>query len=331
MYAKRCGGVRLVAGYLAFVLLFLCTVAALSVAFRFLSDGMSLAGLLPTAANATDSRRVVILDAGHGGEDGGAVGKGALGEVFEKDLNLDIARTLRDLLESDGVTVIMTRDEDVLLYDRNVDFHGRKKVLDLAARLCVGSSVENALFVSIHMNAFPQTQYHGLQVYYSKNHMLSSEVAADIQSTVHRALQPDNTRKVKAAGSEIFLLDRLHCPAVLIECGFLSNPDECAALDTAQYRQKLAFVLFCSLRRFITDETDSDVRGAETSARIAAHLPDTDFPPDFSISLDFSAKARYNGDRSKTSALHGGNVRRRRAASSRTVRDASAQNGVYLS
>lgn len=327
MCKKQCRGVRLIAGYLAFVILFLFTVGVLTLLFHWLCKGISFSGLQFTSADATQSKRIVVLDAGHGGEDGGAVGRSASGDVYEKDLNLNIAQSLRDLLESDGITVIMTRNEDVLLYDRNVDFHGRKKVLDLAARLCVGSSVENALFVSIHMNAFPQTQYHGLQVYYSPNHALSQKIAADIQSTVSRHLQPDNTRKVKAAGSEIFLLDRLHCPAVLIECGFLSNPTECDALCSAEYRQKLAFLLFCSIRRFVSENTDPNKQDIPTFSQTVLQSP-CDAPlPKISLSLDFLTKTRYNGDKvtASTSVAPGVGDHRK------TVRVSSAQNGAYLS
>ena len=186
----------------------------------------------------------VVLDAGHGGEDGGAVSSSGL---YEKDLNLRMAMLLRELLEANGVTVVMTRETDTLLYDRNVDYHGRKKALDHAERLRIGTKTENSIFVSIHMNSYPQDQYRGLQVWYSPNHAHSKEIAESIQSTVKEHLQPENTRRVKAATSSIYLLHHLNTPAVLIECGFLSNPEEAARLADDEYQRELAFLIFLSI------------------------------------------------------------------------------------
>ena len=244
--------VRCLFEYTGFVILLLLAVGATLALFLFLSGNFPFSlGTLAVSANDAAPTVTVILDAGHGGEDGGAVGTVNGKEIYEKDLNLSIALMLRDLLEADGVSVVMTRTEDVLLYDRNTDYEGRKKVLDLAARLHIGQSIENAIFVSIHMNAFPQAQYKGLQVYYSPNHSLSATLAKNVQDRVKEQLQTDNHRKIKRAGSDIFLLEHLECPAVLIECGFLSNAQECAALNEQVYRQKLAFLLFCSIREAV--------------------------------------------------------------------------------
>ena len=193
----------------------------------------------------------IVIDAGHGGEDGGA--SSAAG-VLEKDLNLSVAFALRDLLEAAGVPVVMTRTEDKLLYDRNVDFQGRKKVLDLAARRIVAEKTAAAaaesggtsLFISIHMNAFPAPQYSGMQVWYGTGHPLSAEVAGAIQAA-SGAIMPDNHRKIKAAGSNIYLLDRIKSPAVLVECGFLSNPAEAERLAREDYQRAVAAVVFAGV------------------------------------------------------------------------------------
>ena len=192
----------------------------------------------------------VVIDAGHGGEDGGA--SGITGEL-EKDLNLKISFLIADMLRANGVNVIMTRSEDILLYDPDSDYHGRKKLLDLTARLDIARATENSVFVSIHMNAFPQTQYSGLQVYYSKNDPRSKIIADTVQNNVKMHIQPENSRRTKGANSSIFLLDRLETPAVLIECGFLSNPTECKALSNSEYQRDLAFVIFCSLMDYISN------------------------------------------------------------------------------
>lgn len=183
---------------------------------------------------------VVILDAGHGGEDGGAVGVTGL---LEKELNLDLAKRVAALLEQHGVKVIMTRTEDVLLYDRNTNYEGRKKALDLAARQAIGDANPDAIFVSIHANTFSQSQYHGLQIWYGANHAGSATLAEQIRLEVVSTLQPDNHRQSKQGGSNIYLLYHLNNPAVLVECGFLSNPGECRSLEDESYRQALALAL----------------------------------------------------------------------------------------
>lgn len=179
----------------------------------------------------------VILDAGHGGEDGGAVSADGL---QEKAVNLDLTLRIRDFLTENGVRVALTRDSDVLLYDRNTDYRGRKKALDLRARREIAEQIPGGVFVSIHMNAFPQKQVHGLQVWYSPNHAASALLAGAVQEEVRTRLQPENNRKTKQAGSNIYLLHHLRIPAVLVECGFLSNPDEAALLATESYREQLA-------------------------------------------------------------------------------------------
>lgn len=186
----------------------------------------------------------VVLDAGHGGEDGGAVSESGL---YEKDLNLSLAKELCKLLEANGVKVVMTRTDDTLLYDRNVDYKGRKKALDLAARKKIAEETPNALFVSIHMNAYPISQYRGLQVWYSKNHQASEALAQEIQTRVQDQLQPENHRHIKPSTSSIYLLHHLQCPAVLVECGFMSNREEAEQLADPIYRRQLVFLLFASI------------------------------------------------------------------------------------
>lgn len=182
----------------------------------------------------------VVLDAGHGGEDGGA---SSADGILEKELNLAITKQIGAELERQGVSVIYTRTEDILLYDRNVDYKGRKKLLDLAARLKIARETENSLFVSIHMNSFPQKQYNGLQVYYSAHHPLSQVLALSIQNNVKKNLDPNNGRKIKKADSAIYLLDRNDKPAILIECGFLSNDEEAKHLATEEYQKKLSSLI----------------------------------------------------------------------------------------
>lgn len=196
---------------------------------------------------------IVILDAGHGGEDGGAQSDNG---TLEKNLNLDIVKTIGYYLEQSGYKVVYTRTEDILLYDRNVDYKGRKKVLDLAARLKIARSYENSVFVSIHMNAFPGKQYSGLQVYYSPHHTMSEELASTIQKNDKKYIDSQNNRTIKAANSSIYLLDRLQTPGALIECGFLSNKQEAELLCDTEYRKKLSLMIAESIFAVFGEETN---------------------------------------------------------------------------
>lgn len=226
---------------------FLC-LSAVFIALLFL---VCLLGnhFTPNARSANASRAyTVVLDAGHGGEDGGASSSAGL---LEKELNLTLTKKIGAYLEAEGIAVVYTRTEDILLYDRGVDYKGRKKLLDLAARLKIARETENSVLVSIHMNAFPQKQYHGLQVYYSANHPLSQALALTIQNDVKKALDPSNTRSVKKADSSIYLLDRSEKPAILIECGFLSNDAEAARLASEEYQDALAALIAESIQKTV--------------------------------------------------------------------------------
>jgi len=211
----------------------------------------SLGNTLAVAA-ALDpmEKKRLLIDPGHGGEDGGTVG---VNGVLEKDLNLSLSEVLGAILEFSGYEVVQTRKEDKMLYDRNVNYHGRKKMLDLKGRLEIAKTVEPDLFIGIHMNAFPEQKYSGLSVYYSKNQAKSKDAADIIRANVKSALQPENNRETKAASSNIYILDRITCPAILIECGFLSNPEECENLSSYDYRRELSFVLYSSLVSFLEE------------------------------------------------------------------------------
>ena len=190
---------------------------------------------------------IVIIDAGHGGEDGGAIGTNG---IYEKDINLNIANQLDTMLRAAGVPTVMTRSKDHLLYDPNSDYEGRKKVLDMQARLNICKQYEHAIFVSIHQNTFGQERYHGLQVYYSANNEQSKPLAQAIQSLSATSICPGNNRKIKNAGTDIFLLDRNDHPAVLVECGFLSNPEECEKLSDESYQKQVATTICVSILNF---------------------------------------------------------------------------------
>lgn len=232
-----------------FFLVLATTLFTLACAFGvFGESGGGFKELLPTFADCEAKYTTVIIDAGHGGEDGGASSAAGL---VEKDVNLEIALLLRDMLSEKGVNVIMTREDDRLLYDRNTNYQGRKKKLDLAARRAIADSTDDAIFVSIHMNSFTDPRYSGLQVWYSQNHADSRVLAETIRRENQAKLQNENTRATKAATSAINLLHNAKCPAVLVECGFLSNPDEARLFETQEYRKRVAAMLACSIFEFL--------------------------------------------------------------------------------
>lgn len=234
---------------LKFLLFFLLSSLSLLFLGALLSDISPFkAKASPTAVAVAPKYTKVIIDAGHGGEDGGASSQAGL---VEKEVNLDIAQRLSDMLRMSGVEVIMTRDDDRLLYDRSCDYHGRKKKLDLAARLAVADSNPDAIFISIHMNAFTDPKYSGMQVWYAPRIEGSQTLAQLIQDKNRLSLQSGNTRKIKAANDSIFLLDSATIPSVLIECGFLSNVDEAALFESDDYRQRVAFTIFCAVSEFL--------------------------------------------------------------------------------
>ena len=179
---------------------------------------------------------VIIIDAGHGGEDPGAIG---INGIYEKDVNLDIALTIGEELKAKGYTVVYTRTEDKMLYLPEENIKGMRKISDLKNRCKIGAENDNALFVSIHMNSFESSKYSGLQVYYSDNDQESYSLAHSVQNSVKTNLQPDNNRVVKS-GKNIYILKHLVNTSILVECGFLTNVDECAKLCDKDYQKKLA-------------------------------------------------------------------------------------------
>jgi N-acetylmuramoyl-L-alanine amidase len=123
--------------------------------------------------------------------------------------------------------------------------------MDLANRVKIAQETDDCIFVSIHMNSFPESKYNGLQIYYSKNNPSSRVLAEDIQLAIKNELQPNNKRKISEASSKIFILDRLTCPAVLIECGFLSNAEECRLLCTEIYQNQLSEIIAEKIQKYV--------------------------------------------------------------------------------
>jgi len=176
----------------------------------------------------SDAVPTIVIDPGHGGEDGGAEAYG----VVEKNINLGVALYISDFLELSCYPIVMTRSDDRLLYKNGEENH--KKRYDLLNRVEFAESFDNAVFVSVHQNKFEISKYKGLQVYYSPNNDGSMRLAECIQTNSKKYLDDKNKREVKQADFRIKVLDMLKMPAVLVECGFLSNPEEAALLASTE-------------------------------------------------------------------------------------------------
>ncbi len=186
--------------------------------------------------------KTVIIDAGHGGEDVGAIG---INNVYEKDLNMQISAKLGDYLKAAGFNVVYTRSEDCLLYTEEQNIKGMRKIYDLKNRVAIANSYTDAIFISIHMNSFGQENCSGLQIYHSANES-SQKLASSVQNSVKSLLQPGNRRNIKP-GNEIYVLENSSVPSILIECGFISNPDECKKLCEKEYQKELCFAILCGI------------------------------------------------------------------------------------
>lgn len=187
----------------------------------------------------------IVIDPGHGGEDGGAV---SCSGKNESGFNLQISLRLNDLLHLLGYDTVMIRSTDTSVYTSGQTI-AQKKVSDLKQRVKVVNRTQNALLLSIHQNTFPEGQYSGAQVFFCKVPG-SEELAKLLQDDLVSSLNPGSARKTKQ-GSGIYLLDKITAPGVLVECGFLSNPQEEQMLQTPEYQKKICCVISAGVARFL--------------------------------------------------------------------------------
>jgi len=213
----------------------------LAVALFFFAAGRLRESVAVSAA--LPERPVIVIDPGHGGQDGGAIGDGG---VVEKDLNLAIALQLRDLLILSGYEPVMTRTADISVHDEGVTGVREQKRSDIRNRLALMRSCPGARVVMIHQNQFSQSKYSGAQMFYGPVHPESKALAERMQAAF-RQLQPDNTREIKPGTRDVYLLWQCENPIVLAECGFISNPEECRALQTPAYQRQAAFAVYMGL------------------------------------------------------------------------------------
>lgn len=201
------------------------------------------------------SAPLLIIDAGHGGFDGGATG---ISGVVEKDINLLIAQKLSDMAQLNGYQVIMVRSTDEAVNEEGLTGIRKQKVSDIHHRVKLANQYPDAVFVSIHQNFFTQEKYWGTQVFYGKKNANSRFLAQKIQDNVRQSLQVENKREIKPAGNNLYILSNISNPAVMVECGFISNREESLRLTQEDYQQQLAFVILQSIIEFQMLDAEGD-------------------------------------------------------------------------
>lgn len=200
-----------------------------------------------TVSETIGSGKTVIVDAGHGGEDGGTQSSAG---VLEKDINLGISEKIGNLLSLMGYSVVYTRIDDTLHYGSDAVKQRQKKVSDIHYRMDIMKNYPDALFLSIHQNHYSESKYHGAQVFYSNNNFQSKEIAESIQKTICSLIQPENDRQIKASDTDVYLLYHAVSPAVMVECGFMSNPGEALRLSDREYQKKISLAVAAGIEEY---------------------------------------------------------------------------------
>ena len=190
---------------------------------------------------------LILVDAGHGGSDPGMIGVGGL---EEKGINLSISLLLRDTLEKSGYSVIMTREEDKGLYDSSA---ANKKAQDMQRRIAMIREHMPVLSVSIHQNSYHDAGVHGPQVFYYESSVEGKKLAEAVQSSLNDLLEVDRPRKVKG-NTSYYLLKRSSGTLVIVECGFLTNPEEAQKLQTKEYQEKVAAAVSEGIRTYLNTQ-----------------------------------------------------------------------------
>lgn len=186
------------------------------------------------------TNKVIIVDAGHGGEDGGAVSSNG---ISESQINLQIALKLQALLEQSGATVILTRSDENAIYDIDKKTLRQKKVSDIKNRVKIGNTSSADIFVSIHLNKIPESQYYGWQTFYKNENEEGKKLATCIQDNMNEAMQKENKRTPLKINN-VYIIKKVEIPTTIVECGFLSNPEEEKQLQTDEYQNKLSWGIY---------------------------------------------------------------------------------------
>lgn len=207
----------------------------LGAALRLTHPGETESVFAPVGSHA----ETVVIDAGHGGEDGGAV---SVSGAVESGINLEIALKLDQIFGLFGVDTLLLRDSDISLHDSTAQTLREKKASDLRNRAAAVNALDDPILISIHQNTYTSGQYHGAQVFYADN-AASLPLAQITQSTLKDALDPANHRQAAVISDDVYLMNHISCAAILVECGFLSNEGEDVLLQTPEYQTKIAAAL----------------------------------------------------------------------------------------
>ena len=235
------------------LLALLCGILATGTVFLYDARPVFRTAVLP-------AEPVIVIDAGHGGEDGGAV---AADGTVESAINLAIAQDLDALLRFLGYETRMTRTEDTAIYSAGAGTLREKKASDLKNRVAMVNGTPDAILLSIHQNSLPSSRrVHGAQAFYARTES-SESFAGSIQAALNTAVNSGNEKVEKAMDSGVYLMKHVNCPAVLVECGFLSNEAETVMLRQESYQRRLAVTIAAGLLNGM-GESDETIRG-ETS------------------------------------------------------------------
>lgn len=234
----------------------------------FVSQGKNAVEVVNFHAEMFEKKGTVIVDAGHGGEDGGAIG---INGVNEKEINLAIALELQQLLEQNQFEVIMIRDGDYAVGDNSLGSVAERKRSDTMKRAETILASGECIVISIHQNHFSQSKYYGAQVFYSPNREESSLLAECIRSSIVSQTQPENTRELKEAESNLYLMNHATVPSVLVECGFLSNAEEAEKLCDPKYQDRIASAIYDGLILYIKELDNMQPGQGESSTAGTSH------------------------------------------------------------
>ena len=218
-----------------------------AILFIAIAQGGSSAVTTLTQNSPIDREYTVVIDAGHGGVDGGAT---SCTGILESQINLEIALRLEDMLHLLGMDTVMIRRTDESVYTEGNTI-GAKKISDLKNRVRTVQETPGAILVSLHQNTFSDARYSGAQVFYGGTEE-SQSLAKQLQQAFVTCLNPGSRRQPKTSKG-IYLMEHVSCTAVLVECGFLSNPEEEALLRSEAYQQKLCAVIGTTLSRFVSN------------------------------------------------------------------------------
>ena len=195
------------------------------------------------------SGKTIVVDAGHGVPDEGAEADDG---TTEAETNLKIALKLQNLLEQSGCTVILTRSDENAIYDIDSQTLRQKKISDIRNRVKIGNESSADIFVSIHLNKIPQQQYDGWQTFYNKNSEQGRKLATSIQNNLNEAIQKENKR-VASKIENIYIINNVEIPTTIVECGFLSNPEEEKQLLDDSYQNRLAWGIYNGIISYFGD------------------------------------------------------------------------------